>query len=292
MYTLQSFGIPTMNFPIDTATGERVLTNHKKWMEWSLAKEANDGVGAALRKRIIECPLHSDILFGRGHIVMKHPGNTMFRNVIKAKLGEYISIKSKKESTKLTWEIVRILKSKYGARFLKEELLETNGLCWVETTNEIARCKVRIAFRDARTRRIRTAGKQEILDETNTNSSIASSTKRNADGDSKGNDINVPPSSRTTTLPYLTDQQQQLFTSPIINFCNSNSNNNNLNSNDGGFGTFFDIANNSASMLPQQVADSSTSVFLGMGSGGGGVSKRQRTRSQNFCSDGNGFNCF
>eukprot|EP00532_Pseudo-nitzschia_australis_P017875 CAMPEP_0168309616 /NCGR_PEP_ID=MMETSP0142_2-20121227/66368_1 /TAXON_ID=44445 /ORGANISM="Pseudo-nitzschia australis, Strain 10249 10 AB" /LENGTH=931 /DNA_ID=CAMNT_0008262345 /DNA_START=116 /DNA_END=2915 /DNA_ORIENTATION=- len=427
MYTLQSFGIPTMNFPINMATGERVLTNHKKWMEWCVAKESNNGVGAALRKRIIECPRHSDILFGRGHMVMKHPGNTVFRNVIKANLAEYISTKSKKEgadqpqkmdgmvrsegvnngvgaalrkriiecprhsdilfgrghmvmkhpgntvfrnviksklveyistkskteSTKLTWETVRMLKSEYGARFLKEELVETDGLCWVETNNEIARSKVRIAFRDARTRMIRTARKQE-LDGTNNN--IASSTKRNADGGSKGNDINVPPSSRTTALPYLTEQQQQqLFTSPIINFCNSN--NNNLNNHDSGFGALLDIAKNSASMLPKQVADSSTSAFLGMDSGGGfsnnngyapnsfveianasdvcdevfdasmrcralldiaknsasmlpkqvadsstsaflgmdrggGISKRQRICSQNFCSNGNGFNCF
>jgi len=286
MYTLQSFGIPTMNFPINMATGERVLTNHKKWMEWCLAKEVNNGVGAALRKRIIECPRHSDILFGRGHMVMKHPGNTVFRNVIKSKLVEYISTKSKTESTKLTWETVRMLKSEYGARFLKEELVETDGLCWVETNNEIARSKVRIAFRDARTRMIKTSRKQE-LDGSNNN--IASSTKRNADGGSKGNDINVPPSSRTTALPYLTEQQQQqLFTSPIINFCNSNSNNNNLNNDDGGFGTFLDISKNSSSILPKQVADSSTSAFLGMDSGGG-FSNRERICSQKFCSNGNGF---
>jgi len=287
MYTLKSFGIPTMNFPINMATGERVLTNHKKWMEWCVAKESNNGVGAALRKRIIECPRHSDILFGRGHMVMKHPGNTVFRNVIKSKLVEYISTKSKTESTKLTWETVRMLKSEYGARFLKEELVETDGLCWVETNNEIARSKVRIAFRDARTRMIKTSRKQE-LDGSNNN--IASLTKRNADGGNKGNDIIAPPSSRTTTLQYLTQkQQQQLFTSPIINFCNSN--NNNLNNHDSGFGALLDIAKNSASMLPKQVADSSTSAFLGMDRGGG-ISKRQRICSQNFCSNGNGFNCF
>merc|ERR1712238_172655 len=49
-----------------------------------------------------------------------------------------------------TWDVVRLLKNEYGARFLTEETTDTNGKlgCWVEVSNDEARLKVRIAFRD------------------------------------------------------------------------------------------------------------------------------------------------
>merc|ERR1719464_2289600 len=45
-----------------------------------------------------------------------------------------------------------MLKGKYGARFLKEENIESDGLGWIEVSNETARQKVRAAFRDFRTK--------------------------------------------------------------------------------------------------------------------------------------------
>ena len=161
IYALQSFGISAKQIPLNTSTGELNLTNHNRWLELCAAKEEN----LKLYERIIECPNHSDILFGRGHIVMRHPGNALFRSVIQSKLKEYSSIQSKTwESTKLTLDVVWILKNEYGARFLKEETVETDGLCWVEVSNDIARGKVRVAFRDARRTRL---AKSRINDNSN-----------------------------------------------------------------------------------------------------------------------------
>ena len=150
IYALQSFGISAKQIPLNTSTGELNLTNHNRWLKLCAAKEEN----LKLYERIIECPNHSDILLGRGQIAMKHPGNALFRSVIQSKLKEYSSIQSKKKLTKYTWDVVRILKDEYGARFLKEEIVKTNGLCWVEVSNDIARGKVRVAFRDARRTRL------------------------------------------------------------------------------------------------------------------------------------------
>merc|ERR1712238_281933 len=103
-------------------------------------------------KQIIECPNHFDILSGRGMRVMKQPGNILLIRIIVSKLDEYINLKSCKltETVKLTLDVVHLLKNKYGARFLKEETTQSNGNfgCWEEVSNEEARLKVRIAFRD------------------------------------------------------------------------------------------------------------------------------------------------
>ena len=148
IYAMQSFGIVAKDVPIHVATGELQLGNHNRWLELCSAKEENP----KLRKRIIECPNYSDVLFGRGQIVMNHPGNIMFRDLIQSKLDVYKNVQSKKESTQWTWEVLRMLKNEYGARFLKEERIGNDIFVWVEVSNETARTKVRIAFRDARTR--------------------------------------------------------------------------------------------------------------------------------------------
>merc|ERR1712194_614033 len=51
---------------------------------------------------------------------------------------------------KLTFDIVHLLKKKHRVRFLKEETIESEGKlgCWFEITDEQARLKVRVIFRD------------------------------------------------------------------------------------------------------------------------------------------------
>merc|ERR1711992_180084 len=73
-------------------------------------------------------------------------------NIVQSKLEEYSNAKSKKGATDVTWSVVRMLKGKYGTRFLKEENMESDGLGWIEVSNDIARQKVRAAFRDFRTK--------------------------------------------------------------------------------------------------------------------------------------------
>jgi len=172
MYALQSFGIPVASIPINKVNGAIDLTNHTKWLELVTTLERSDD-SVALRKKIIELPYQSDILLGRGVPLMKHPGNTMFRNFIQSRVEEYNDLQSKGESTKMTWEIVRILKTQYGARFLKEDDKYTNKLGWVEVSNDVARSKVRIAFRDARVRDAKNKSKQQAS--LNDNNDVVSS---------------------------------------------------------------------------------------------------------------------
>ena len=149
-YTLASFGITSRQIPLNIASDDLDLTHHNRWLELCVAREKD----ANLQKQIIECPNNSDILFGRGQIVMTHPGNIMFRNFIQSNLETYMSITSRKEATQWTGEAVHTLKTEYGARFLKEEqIINSNITTWVEVSqHESVRSKLRIAFRDARKR--------------------------------------------------------------------------------------------------------------------------------------------
>lgn len=156
VYILESFGISSKQHPLEIATGKIKLTNLTRWLKLCAAREtASNNL-----KHIIDCPHHSDILFGRGHVVMNHPGNIMFRNFIHCNLEVYSNIQTKKGATQWTWGVVRKLKSDHGARFLKEEQIDADVTAWVEVSNEVARSKVRIAFRDARTRQNRSLEKQ------------------------------------------------------------------------------------------------------------------------------------
>lgn len=76
---------------------------------------------------------------------MNHPGNTLFRNFLEAKFDAYANAKSKNEKTTIAWSIVFELKESYGSRFLRED-----GLWWYEVSNEVAREKVSVGFRDVR----------------------------------------------------------------------------------------------------------------------------------------------
>jgi hypothetical protein len=158
MYVLESFGITCKQIPLNDSGEELDLTNHNRVLELCAAREENP----RLYKHIIECPKYSDILFGRGQIVMNYPGNIMFRNFIQTNLDVFSKVQSKKESTQWTWGAVRTLKNEYGARFLKEERIESEKdiMVWVEVSNEIARSKVRIAFRDARKRLAKSTEKE------------------------------------------------------------------------------------------------------------------------------------
>jgi hypothetical protein len=157
MYALQSFGIHSDQIPVNSSTGRLKTKQHSKWLQLCQLKEDSLKKHGCKFDRIIECPNNNDVLFGRGRPIMRHPGNAIMRNIVQSKLEEYSNSPSKKESIQVTWDVVRLLKGKYGARFLKEENAENNGLGWVEVSNDTARSKVRIAFRDARTKILKSA---------------------------------------------------------------------------------------------------------------------------------------
>jgi len=144
MYALQSFGILSEQIPINTTTGKIKTKQHLKWLESKLQKEEALKENKPFNK--IGCPMMKDVLFGRGWPIMKHPGNVMLRNIIDSKLEEYQNEKSKRGKTLIAQAIVCMVKQKeIGGRFLKED-----SDWWVEVSNDMARQKVSIAFRDAR----------------------------------------------------------------------------------------------------------------------------------------------
>ena len=141
---LQTFGIQSHHIPINTNTGKLKTLNHQKWA--GLQQKRDGAIAQNKRFLAIECPEQSDILFGRGWPTMGNPGNALYRNMIQTRSEEYNSSRSATQKTRITRSIVLELKEN-GARFLRED--EISG-GWTEVSNEMARQKVSIAFRDIR----------------------------------------------------------------------------------------------------------------------------------------------
>eukprot|EP00531_Pseudo-nitzschia_arenysensis_P015039 CAMPEP_0116132998 /NCGR_PEP_ID=MMETSP0329-20121206/9864_1 /TAXON_ID=697910 /ORGANISM="Pseudo-nitzschia arenysensis, Strain B593" /LENGTH=659 /DNA_ID=CAMNT_0003627585 /DNA_START=68 /DNA_END=2047 /DNA_ORIENTATION=- len=285
VYILESFGIPSKQHPLEIATGTLKLTNHTRWLKLCAARETSP----TNLKHIIECPNHSDILFGRGQVVMNHPGNNMFRNFIQCNLEVYSNIQTKKESTQWTWGVVRKLKSDHGARFLKEEQIDADITAWVEVSNEVARSKVRIAFRDARTRQTRSLEKEAKTVVSN-GSSIARKHNQARGGGIFGPKP-IPPSSVPSSSSIFLSKRKN----PIMTISNDlfneqeqqiNAAGVNLNQISSSLTTLTDQIsqlNNNLNALVQVSNDSSTSDFLGLD--GSNSSKRQRLDSNKKCFD-------
>mmetsp|Transcript_9233 Transcript_9233/g.22680 ORF Transcript_9233/g.22680 Transcript_9233/m.22680 type:complete len:602 (+) Transcript_9233:39-1844(+) len=263
LYTLESFGVGAKYFPLDVNTGQIERANNNRTLDLYAAIERNPKV----LNKIVEYPHHSDILLGRGQIVMNHPGNIMFRNYIQSKLDLYTNIRSKKESTRWTWDVVRTFKTQYGARFLKEERIDTDLTAWFEISNELARSKVRIAFRDARTRLAKCAGKQISSIKSNGTSSI----KKNEDTFQipikssswhEGNNFEKtiphdPISSKLSSLNQIDSKTKPESNATDVPVTQFNTNLRELNNN------LRQLNNNLNAMTSQrQSSDSSTSAFL------------------------------
>lgn len=150
LYMLQTFGIQPIEMPIYTNTGNIKPQNHHKWLD--LQRTKDDAIKKSKPFFGIECPNHKDILFGRGWPKTKHPGNAVFRNLIEARLNEYNNALSKGEKTMITLSIVLELKES-EARFLRED----KSGWWMEVSNDIARQKVSIGFRDIRKAKIKSS---------------------------------------------------------------------------------------------------------------------------------------
>ncbi len=173
IYALQSFGILPEQIPLNTTTGKVKTKYHHKWLELKLQKEIALKENKSFNK--IECPMIEDVLFGRGWPIMKHPGNVIFRHIVDSKLDEYQNEETKRGKTFIACSVVNIIKQQgNGGRFLKED----SGW-WVEVSDEMARQKVSIAFRDARKLKIRQESKASIASAASlvgTGASVASST--------------------------------------------------------------------------------------------------------------------
>ncbi len=217
---------------------------------------------------------------------MNHPGNSMFRDFIQSNLEEYSNIQSKKELTQWTWTVVRKLKSEYGARFLKEERIDNDLTAWFEVSNDISRSKVRIAFRDARTRQTKSVEKGK---QTPTVTTISTPKRNNI-----SNDVSLAVPSTTSFLakrkngnPSALDDFEPLEPTSQdhheifgfgLSFEDFNVGLGALNDN------ISQLNNNINALLQrQQAANSSTSQFLDLD--GSNTSKRQRVNTNTGCFD-------
>lgn len=150
LYALQTFGIQSHHIPIYANTGNYKVQNHTRWLKLQQMKddafEKNESFAG------IECPTHNDVVFGRGWVKVRHPGNAVFRDMIETQLEKYTNTRSKRDKTLMTWSIVSELKES-GARFLRED----KSGWWMEVSNEEARRKVSIGFRDIRKAKTKSA---------------------------------------------------------------------------------------------------------------------------------------
>jgi len=167
-YVLESFGISSKQFPVDLSTGKIDLTNNERWLKIRASEErAPKKPRSSSRRRLVECPSQSDVLLGRGKVIMYHPGNIVFRHYIDFKLESYTKLRTKKDSVHWTRGVVQSFQKQYDARFLREERIDgTDFMAWVEVPNDVARNKVRIAFRDARSRLAAAGGRSRGGDTT------------------------------------------------------------------------------------------------------------------------------
>jgi hypothetical protein len=83
----------------------------------------------------------SDVLFGRGATLQRHPGNLYFRSLIDAQREMYDSA-GRGTKSEIASKIIQLVKESFG-RFLKQE---PNGV-WTEVEDDVARLKASAAFR-------------------------------------------------------------------------------------------------------------------------------------------------
>lgn len=84
-----------------------------------------------------------DVLFGRGKMIVDHPGNAQFRLLIDYYMEKY-EMSNIQEKTCIAEIIIKFIRNKTG-RFLRKV-----GDNWVEVDHETARNKVAHAFRNRR----------------------------------------------------------------------------------------------------------------------------------------------
>ena len=89
---------------------------------------------------------NNDVLSGRGGLTNHHPGNILFRNLIKAKQADYIRA-NRHEKEYIARDIVAIMKKlDPPGRFLKKDPKDPNK--WIEIDDKQAKQKAKQALRD------------------------------------------------------------------------------------------------------------------------------------------------
>jgi hypothetical protein len=302
----------------------------------------------------IECPQHTDILFGRGWVIVNHrkysvvlflslslflsantllfvvalrvffvcfstsilllaasgacytnvcmyydfsffnctitAGNAVFRNLMENKLDSYDNANSKREKTLLAWSIVYELKDVHQSRFLKED--KTTGW-WIEVTNDIARQKVSIGFRDIRKARLAKLQQLQQSQQQQVNNSSGgggggggTSTKRKYGdgGDGNNNNNNNNNTEDNTNKEYddatdddlafsvLLNEETMAITSMNQEYYNGGFNHHTVNHNHNNIAEIGDVDSGSSLPFDNMLEEHNAYAFLNMD----GTGKRQR----------------
>lgn len=156
MVWLQTFGIPTNEFPL-SSDGTRIIDVHvDRWtrrraLERQLRQPCENEPCGNLSTSLfpetssfrVDVPGRSDVLLGRGRPCYHHPGNIRLRNLIEVWSQDY-DVASLTEKQRITGEIIHSIHELTG-RFLKDD-----GFGWVEVDDIVAKKKVAHAFRTLR----------------------------------------------------------------------------------------------------------------------------------------------
>jgi len=106
------------------------------------------------QKKRVKNPGHNDVLYGRGGAINNHMGNIYFRSLVNDRKEEYNSYTSKANKTKISREIIRLIKVSKGIFLEKEKVNSANrGKSeltgwWVEVDVDKAMSKTSQALRE------------------------------------------------------------------------------------------------------------------------------------------------
>eukprot|EP00934_Nitzschia_sp_Nitz4_P006543 Nitzschia sp. Nitz4//scaffold44_size153857//134866//136417//NITZ4_002746-RA/size153857-augustus-gene-0.28-mRNA-1//-1//CDS//3329552232//6533//frame0 len=143
MFTLETFGIPSREFPI-RPDGTLTVEWHKEWVSAQQHQEKS-----IVDTKASTVPHRFDVLFGRSRTLRVHTGNMRATHLVEMHMQEY-EIASKFQKTEIAERIVGMIHES-GGRFVK---WEDGG--WVEVEHEAAREKISHCFRHLRTKTTKT----------------------------------------------------------------------------------------------------------------------------------------
>jgi hypothetical protein len=145
-YALASYGIPHETIPL-THDGKRKTKFHLEFIQMRLTHEEYKRRGMGNSLTMIELPLNSDVLLGKGVPIQSSSGNIRLQAIVDEYVDEYHAMTDRKSKTRLAMDIVTMVK-KASVRFLSKE----SGV-WIEVEDVIARDKVSHLLRSRRKRR-------------------------------------------------------------------------------------------------------------------------------------------
>eukprot|EP00980_Cylindrotheca_fusiformis_P006080 scaffold1308_cov93-Cylindrotheca_fusiformis.AAC.5 len=148
LYNLMPFGIPVDEYPF-TSKGSVNLENHGKWMEQRRKKEAYLSKYPPIEGAVV-LPSNYDVLWGRGKLILRHPGNHLLHELVDAYFDQYNQL-SKTGRTNLADQIVAVVHG-FSGRFMK---MDNESGMWVEVSEQDAREKVTHRFRHSRERSVK-----------------------------------------------------------------------------------------------------------------------------------------